>query len=93
MSVTPLESISSFGKSTSSSSQIKLPSEPCQSNNSNESSPRPKTMRLFNNDSKIDDSKLPSAVNFNYPPFEETMPDIGIGFGDASLSLLSSSLK
>ncbi|XP_043482461.1 uncharacterized protein LOC122511352 [Leptopilina heterotoma] len=94
VSITPLESISSFGKSTSSSSQIKLPSEPCQSNNSNESSPRPKTMRLFNNDfNRIDDSKLPNAVNFNYPPFEETMPDIGIGFGDASLSLLSSSLK
>lgn len=91
MSITPLESISTFGKS-SSTSVTKLPSEPCQSNQSNESSPRPKTMRLFNDCQKIDDSKLSNTMmNFSYPAFEETMPDIG--FGDASLSLLSSSLK
>lgn len=71
-----------------------MPSEPCQSNQSNDSSPRPKTMRFYNSDgTNVDDSKLPNTEDFNYPPFEETMPDIGLGFGDASLSILSKSLK
>ena len=81
-----------------------MSSEPCQShqsnqfNQSNQSSPLPKTMRFHNTESSnpLDNvaiSARRTPEHFNYQTFDEPMPDIGLGFGDTSLSLLSQSLK
>ena len=72
-----------------------MPSEPSQSNQSNESSPCAKTMRFHNTDDH-NASMISTHSNlqpFNFPLVDEPMSDIGLGFGDISLSFLSQSLK
>ncbi|XP_033211693.1 uncharacterized protein LOC117169427 isoform X2 [Belonocnema kinseyi] len=101
VSITPLGSTSAFGKSIFFTSINKIPSEPCQShqsNQSNQSSPLPKTMRFNNTDLNNLANNAASSANqnledFNYQSVDEPMPDTGLGLGDASLSILSQSLK